>query len=74
MGFLNPKAAQPAPLAPPVPLPPAAHAPVLGSSQTVQIGASKAGAAAIGLGFDQTLATGPKGLEAPATNKSTLLG
>lgn len=56
--------------------PPAAHPPILGSTQTALAGeaAKQKAAAAEGAGFDDTIATGPQGLKAPATAKTTLLG
>lgn len=60
----------------PTPPPAAAHPAVLGSTQTALIGSSakKAGGAAEGMGFDNTIQTSPQGLKAPAAAKATLLG
>lgn len=60
-----------------MPAPPhAAHPAVLGSNQLALSaqGTNKAGAAAAGMGFDDTLKTSQKGLEAPMTAKTSLLG
>lgn len=56
--------------------PPAAHPPVLGSTQTALAGqaAKQRAAAAEGMGEDNTVATSPQGLKAPDTAKATLLG
>ena len=73
MGFLTPSIPNP----PSVPLPPpAAHPATLGSqeSQLAAQSTKKAGAAAEGMGFNDTIKTSPQGLEAPATAKTTLLG
>lgn len=73
MGFSIPAA--PAPLPPPVPLPPAAHPATLGSQTPKASPNGNKGAAAVGMGFDSTLATGPQGLETkPNQAKTTLLG
>jgi len=64
------------PKAPSAPIPPpAAHPATLGSTQVQLQGQSslKAGAAAEGQGFDDTIKTSPQGLKAPNTAK-TLLG
>jgi hypothetical protein len=57
-------------------VPPAAHPAVLGSNQLALAGDTNkaAGAAAAGMGFDDTIKTSQKGLTAPATAKTTLLG
>lgn len=57
-------------------IPPAAHPAVLGSATSALAGqnAKAAAGAAEGQGFDNTIQTTPKGLEAPSTAKATLLG
>lgn len=66
------------PKAPPVPLPPpAAHPVTLGSETAVMAGqnAKAAGAAAEGMGSNDTVKTSPQGvLQEPKTAKATLLG
>lgn len=73
MGFLSP----PKPKASiPMPPPPAAHPAVLGSQEVQLSGdaAKKSAAIAEGLGESGTVKTGPQGLEAPKTAKTSLLG
>lgn len=72
MGFLTGSPKIPAPPS----VPPAAHPAVLGSAQTALASSAtqKAGKAAEGMGFDNTIQTGPQGLKAPAIAKATLLG
>lgn len=70
MGFSSPKP-------PSVKLPPpAAHPAILGSAMTSLAAQEQkqSGAVAEGMGFNDTIKTSPKGLEAPATAKATLLG
>lgn len=73
MGFLT--GSMPKPQAPPMP-PPAAHPATLGSAMSQLAGQAQkqAGAAAEGMGANGTIQTSPKGLEAPKTAKTTLLG
>lgn len=71
MGIFNP----PKPVGS-MPPPPAANPAVLGSAQTalaIQT-TKKAGSVAEGAGFDNTIKTGPEGLQAPAVARTTLLG
>lgn len=66
-----------APKAPNIPVPPpAAHPATLGSSMVALSGnnVNEAGAAAEGMGMDNTIQTSPQGLTKPATAKTTLLG
>lgn len=59
----------------PIP-PPAAHPAVLGNTQTALTAdqSKSGGAAAEGMGLDDTVKTSSQGLNAPATAKTTLLG
>lgn len=67
----------PTPAVPAMPAPPhSAHPAVLGSNQLALTsqGSKAAGAAAEGMGMDDTIKTSPMGLKAPDTAKTTLLG
>ncbi len=73
MGFLSPQIAAPPP---PPPIPPAANPPTYASAGVQAAGAGQAQRmrAAAGVGFDNTLFTGPQGATAAPTAKQQLLG